>query len=269
MLAAGLAIIQIASGAIFARVGSAASLPAHLPLSVGIRIYSAVAAVAPAAYAEDMLTRAALVRGKFADAERSAQLLPDSPVRADLLGAIARRRGDERAAQRYYLEAPDFYAIQNDVSRLAVLKPAAAYELELKLQNRLAALTTHPDLVAETSWRLGELATAQSYGDPAQRQYWLLTATRDYRRALAMSPLSVKYLLAAGVQALALRDPAGAEVFFRRAVDLDPASADAYGGLGLVAVQRRDRVGAQRYAQKSRAINPRAHMLRTLDAALK
>ncbi len=268
LLAAGLATVQIASGAIFARAGSPSSLPARLPLSLGVRIYSAVAAVAPAAYAEDMLTRAALMSGRLADAERSAKLLPDSPVRADLLGAIARRRGDERAAQRFYLEAPDFFAVQKDVARLAVRSPAAGYALEMQLHNRLAALTTHPDLVAETNWRLGELATAQSYGDPARRQFWLLTAMRDYRRALAMSPLSVKYLLAAGVQALALRDLAEADTFFHRAVDLDPANADAYAGLGLGAVLRHDRAGAQRYAQKSRSIDPRAHMLRTLDAAL-
>lgn len=269
LLVVGLATVQLASGAIFSSAGSPTSLPAHLPLSLGVRMYSAVASVAPAAYAEAMLTRAALDQGRLAEAERTAKRLPPSAVRADFLGTIAQRRGDERAAQRYYLDAPDFFAIQRDVNRLAVLRPAAAYALEMKLRKRLAALTTHPDLVAETNWRLGELATARSYADAKQRRSWLTTGMRDYRRAIAVSPLSVKYLLAAGVQALALGDPPGAEGYFRRAVDVDPANADAYAGLGLAAIDERNRAGARRYAEKSRSIDPKAHMLRTLDAALR
>lgn len=269
LLAAALAMVQLASGAIFASAGSPASLPAHLPLSLGIRMYSAVASVAPAAYAEAMLTRAALEQGRLAQAERTAKRLPPSPVRADLLGTIAQRRGDEGAAQYYYLQAPDFFAIQRDVNRLAVLRPAAAYALEMKLQNRLAALTTHPDLVAETNWRLGELATARSYADAKERKAWLTIGMRDYRRAIAVSPLSVKYLLAAGVQSLALGDLPGAKGYFRRAVDVDPANADAYAGLGLAAIDGRDHARAQRYAEKSRSIDPKAHMLRTLDTALR
>lgn len=269
LFAAGLASVQLASDAIFSSAGSRTSFPAHLPLSVGVRIYGAVAAVAPAAYAEAMLARAALDRGRLADAERAARLLPDSPTRADLLGTIAQRRGDERAAQEYYLEAPDFFAIQRDVNRLAVLHPAMAYALEMKLHNRLAALTTHPDLVAETNWRLGQLATARSYADPKGRRVWLTIGMRDYRRAIAVSPLSVKYLLAAGVQDLALGDPVVAGAYFRRALDVDPANADAYAGLGLAAIRRQDRAGAQRYAEKSRSIDPKSHMLRTLDVSLR
>lgn len=269
LLATALATVQLASGAIFSQAGSPASLPAHIPIAVGVRIYTAVAAVAPAAYAEAMLTRAALRQGRIADAERAAKSLPDSPTRADLMGAIAQLRGDDRAAQRYYLEAPDFFAIQKAVNRLAVRRPATAYALEMKLQNRLVVLTTHPDLVAETDWRLGELATARSYAAPKQRRFWLLAGMRDYRRAISMSPLSVKYILAAGVQALALSDPPAAEAYFRRAVDLDPASADAYAGLGLAAVGRGDVAAAQRYMEKSRSIYPRAHMLRTLESALR
>ncbi|HEY8314089.1 MAG TPA: hypothetical protein VIG51_07915 [Candidatus Baltobacteraceae bacterium] len=264
--------MQFASDAIFARAGAPASLPAHLPAATGVRIYLVIERIAPAAYVEGMLARAAFARGALDESKRHALRLPPSGLRDEFLGRIAQARGEESAAQAYFLAGGDFFAIQDDVDRLARRDPAAAYELEHTLKNRLQALTTHPDAVAESYWHLGQIATMRSwrYALGSQpRRHWVEVGMRDYRHAIALAPLAERYLLAAGAQALELHDLTGARQFYARAIDVNPASADAFAGLGVVALRSGDRAGAVRYAARSRSIDPASALLQSLQIDLK
>ncbi|MGZ3574022.1 MAG: tetratricopeptide repeat protein [Vulcanimicrobiaceae bacterium] len=261
--------MQIASDAILSSAGSPYSLPAHLSPGMGVRIYTTIEWIAPAAYVEGMLTRAAFTRGDLDEAKRHALRLPESGLRDESLGRVAQAHGNERAAQRYYLASGDFFAIQDDVDRLSTRDPAAAYELELALKNRLQALKTHPDAVAETYWHLGQLATLRAVSEPRTSTRWLATGMHDYRRAVALAPLSEKYLLAAGSQALTLGDLTAARRYFARTLDVDPASADAYAGLGVVALRLGDRETARMQAARSRAIDPNSSLLHALETALR
>lgn len=259
--AAFLGIVQAGSDALFAGAAAApGSLPARLSPSLGVAIYGHIERAAPAPYVHAMLAQAALARGDLREAFAEASKLPASPVRAELLGRIAQRRGDDAEAQREYLRAADVAAVTAEVVQLMPRRPAAAYALELRLERRLAGLRTHPDAVADAYWRLGEIATEEG-----KLQFGL----EEYRRAIALAPLSEKYLLAAGAQGLNLHDPAISRRWYRRALGVDPASAIAYAGLGLAALMQGDRTAAQRYAARSRAIDPQTAILRTLERRLR
>lgn len=263
--------MQLGSDAVFSAAGSSHSLPAHLPPSLGVAVYRAVEPVAPAPYVEAMLARAAFDRGNLDGARLYALRLPPSPRRDDLLAHIAQARGDDASAQRYFIAAADVFGVAKLVDALAQHDAAAAYRLELQMKDRLAELRTHPDAVAESYWRLGQLATLRGYRGPggAPRMQWFLRGMSDYRRAVALSPLTEKYLLAAGSQALNIADMASARRFFRRAADVDPASADAYAGMGIAALKSGDRAAAIAYAARARAYDPNAGILHTLESQLK
>lgn len=215
-----------------------------------------------------MLAQDALRRGDAAAALLHAKRLPPSPERDEMLGRVAVARGDVAEARRYFLRAADVDAVQRDIDRLSAAQPAAAYALEKALRDRLQTLTTHPDLVAEANWHLGVLATLQAEVQSPQRRYWLVRGMRDYRRALAMSPLSEKYILSAGTQALRVHDAASARRYFLRAIDIDPGSADAYAGLGVADERLGDRAAAEREAAHSRALDPHSSFLRKLERAI-
>ncbi len=91
---------------------------------------------------------------------------------------------------------------------------------------------------------------------------------QNYTRAVALSPLSEKFLISAGFAAYEMRDDTGAQRYFQRAISVDPASADAYAGAGMTALRDGDRARAQRYAQRARAANPNSHALSTLESQL-
>lgn len=262
-----LGAIQIGSDAIFSRAAPPRSLPGHLAPSIGVAIYGVIDRVAPAPYVNAMLATQALNARRLQLAQAYAVRLPASPQREELLGRIAQARGDEAAAQRHFLAAPDLFAIDQRVDRLARTDPVAAYNLEMRLKQRLERLPTHPDAVAEAYWRLGQLATVRAARVPHER--WLERGMRDYLQAVALSPLTEKYLLAAGSQALNLHNAHGARRFFRRAIDVDPASADAYAGLGIADFRLGDRAAAKRDAARSRAFDPNSGALATLDALLR
>lgn len=254
-----LAAIQIASDAIFSSAAAPYSVAAAVPLPVGTAIYRIVSRLGPAPYVEDMLARAALREHNLQSAQRYARRLPLSAARSELFARIAEQRGDQRGALQAYLRAGDVAAINRQVAALAAHDPRAAYALELRLNKHLAQSATHPDAVAESLWQLGVLAAEQ--GRP-------MLAMTNYRRAIALSPISGKYLIAAGFQALALSALPEAAHDFSRAVEVDPASADAYAGAGLVALRMGDRTSAMRDAARSRWLNPSSHALATLQAAL-
>jgi tetratricopeptide (TPR) repeat protein len=255
-----LAFVQIASDAVYSQAGTRASLPSLVSPALGERMYRAIAAVAPAPYVNDMLAQAALERNDLHAAQLYAQALPPSVRRDDLLGRIARARGDHAAAQRYFIAADDVFAIGEEVDELAKRDPLAAYRVEQLFINRLEVNATHPDALAEAYWRLGVLASET--GRPAP-------AMTHYKRAVELSPLSSKYLIAAGFQSYDLHDNATAQQYFQRALEVDPGSADAYAGAGMTALRLGDRASAQRYAARSRRYDPHSHALHTLEKLLR
>ncbi len=268
-LAFCLGAVQLGSDAILSNVGAPYSLPARLPPALGVRIYRFVATFAPASFVEEMLARAAFSRGDLAAAHARVLRMPRGPVRSDYLARIAEARGDDAAAQRYLLAAADFRAVQREVERIQIHHPGAAWNLEMRLKTRLERLATHPDAVAESNWHLGIIATRRAWRDSARRTYWYAIGLRYYRRAIALAPLDEKYLLSAAAQELALQNLPGARRYYLWALGVNPASANAYAGLGVVAFHQGDRASARRYAARSRAIDPRALMLRALDRDLR
>lgn len=236
------------------------TLPARLPLSLGIAVYRAASRISGAPYIEDMLAEAALNRGDLAGARQYAQRLPRSTRRDDLLGRIAQARGRRRLADEYFARAGDIVAIDRTVRDLTQRDPARAYALEDALLRRLERSGTHPDQVAEAYWRLGNLAWRQS-----KRALGM----QNYARAVTLSPLSEKFLLSAGFAAYESRDDVAAQQYFTRVLGMDPASADAYAGAGMVALRMGQRARARHDAQRAQALNPQARALRSLQTKLR
>lgn len=259
LLVLALGAVQLASDAIFSRAAEPSAIPAHLPEQLGVSIYRDLARVAQAPYVDAMLARAALDGGDPAQALRYAQQLPDSAKRDQLLAQVAQARADDSTAQQYFVAAGDIEAIDRAVNALAQRAPGQAYTLEFALTQRLQRSGTHPDAVAEGYWRLGTLAAAQSKRT---------LAMQNYAQAVALSPLSEKYLISAGYAAYELRDNAAAASYFARVLSVDPASADAYAGAGMVALREGDRARAQMYAQRARRVDPHSHPLLTLESML-
>lgn len=259
-LALFLGAVQLASDGIFRSAANPRSLPALIAPRTGVAIYSVLERAAPAPFALSMLSRAALDRGDLPAAKAYAKRLPVSPWRSDLLGRIAQAGGDDADAQRYFLNAGDIFAIGDRIDALAPHDPRAAYDLQLKLKDRLERSGTHPDLVAEAYWRLGVLSSRLA--QPAR-------ALSEYRRAVDLSPLSAKYLISAGFQAYDLQMNAAAQRYFSRAISADPCSADALAGAGMVALRNGRRGAAQAYAARSGACDPASHALATLRNQLR
>ncbi|MBV9270850.1 MAG: hypothetical protein JO165_07145, partial [Candidatus Eremiobacteraeota bacterium] len=194
--------MQFASDTILSRAGTAASLPALLPNHAGVAVYRAIERFAPGSYVEAMLARAALDAGDVRTARSYALRLPNSQERSEILGTIAQAQNDDRAAQRYFVDALDYAVVQRDVDTLAFTDPHAAYALELRLQRRLKATATHPDALAESYWVLGQLATNRAISE--RSPLWANAALRYDRNAIALAPLSGKYWIAAGTQSYLL-----------------------------------------------------------------
>lgn len=252
LLAVALALVQFASDTILARAGSPNSLPRLLPRGAGVAVYRTIERVAPASYVEAMLARAALESGDLPQARAYAQRLPNSQSRSEILGTVAQAQGDERSAQRYFVDALDYAKVQNEVHRLFPVDFDAAYALERQLQRRLKATATHPDALAESYWELGQLANARWLASNSPE--WAAAAMRYDRNAVALAPLSGKYWIAAGTQSYLMRDYAAARSSFERGADVDPTSADAFAGLAIVAQAQHQPAAAAAYAARSRAL---------------
>jgi tetratricopeptide (TPR) repeat protein len=206
-LLVALAIVQTASYSIFSNEPSR-----------GVAIYGALARIAPAPYVRDMLARAAYARREYGQAAAQAERIPQTAQREEWLGRIAVARGNVAAARAHFLNAGDDAAISVQAVELARTDLPAAIALESALRARLQRASVHPDAVAEASWRLGTF-----YAQAGRRT----RALEEYRRATAISPLNVKYLLAAGTQAYELHLRSEARSDFQRAVNADPSAADA------------------------------------------
>lgn len=260
--------IQLASYAFAAPAAAAGALPTHVPLSFGLPVYQALDRIAPAEYVEATLASQALASGAPGTAEHYALRMPASPERDDLLARIAMARNDPALALEYFVAAPDVDAVQSAVSALATRDPAAAYAVERTLNERLALQTIHPDAVAETYWRMGELANRRAWREvpasPAQRG-WLERAMKAFQAAVDLAPLSGKFAISAANQAMLLENVAQAKALFARAVEADPASADAVAGLGVVAYRQGELASARAYLARARALDPNALMVRALE----
>ena len=243
-----------------------------MPPSFGLAVYRALDRVAPAAYVVSTLAAYDLSTGETAGALREAIRLPASPTRDELLARIARAQGNEALALEYFLAAPDVNAVDAAAQALAVGSPAAGYALETLLERRLSLLTTHPDDVAETYFRLGQLANRQAWReipDSKSQGAWLYRGMRDFRAAVDLAPLSDKYLIVAANQAMLLGDLDGAQRYFARAIDANPGSADAVAGSGVIAYQRGDIAAAEKNLRRARALDPNSLMVHSLERFLK
>ncbi len=264
--------IQLASDALSASAAAPRTLPRSISSRFGRSVYRVLDAVAPAPFVEASLAQEALARGDPDTAQHYAVRLPASPVRDELLARVAAARGQSALAREYLLAAPDPVSVDAIAQSLAARDPAAGYALERLLQTRLARDGTHPDAVAEADWQMGRLANRQAWREipasPAQRG-WLEEGLRDFSAAVALAPLSERYVVEAANQAdlLGVRDRA--EQLFEHAADIDPRSADAIAGLGVIAWQAGDRRTAAAYLARARAIDPRALMVQALERDLR
>lgn len=215
-----------------------------------------------------MLAGNALRDGDLTAAERYAHKMPAGATKSELLGRIALARGSGELAREYFLAAPDVDEMQAEIRDVSRTNAGAAFAWEVALKNRLESLTTHPDAVAFAYWRMGQLVTLRGYRSPRERATLWREGLRYYVVAAHLAPLSERYLLAAGSQALLLRNDEVARSYFQRGVDADPTSADAYAGLGIVAYRSQNIERARAYAALARARDPKATILAHLDLDL-
>jgi tetratricopeptide (TPR) repeat protein len=272
IVATAFAAIQLASYSLDAGAAAPGTLPTRIPAAFGVAVYRALERVAPAPYVVSTLANLDLERGDVDAALRQAIQLPASPTRDELLARIARSGGDETLALEYFLAAPDVAAVDETVERRALRSPADGYALEQLLGVRLALLGTHPDDVAEASFRSGELANRQAWReipDSKRQGAWLHRGMSGFQKAVDLAPLSEKYLIAAANQAMLLGDLTRSQALFARAVDANPGSADAVAGLGVVAYQRGDIETARSYLQRARKLDESALMVLSLERFLK
>jgi tetratricopeptide (TPR) repeat protein len=269
-LVAVFALVQLASDALNAGAATGSTLPRRVSPSFGLAVYRLLDRIAPAPYVETTLATDALAKGDPDAAEFYAVRLPASPVRDELLARVAFARGEALLAQEYLLAAPDPDAVGEIAQAMA--DPAAGYTLERLLQARLIRSATHPDALAESYWRMGRLANRKAWREipgSATQHAWLERGLRAFDAAVALAPLSERYVIAAANQADLLGARQRAGQLFGRAADIDPASADAIAGLGVIAWESGDSGAARRYLARARAFDPGSLMVRALERDLR
>jgi putative inorganic carbon (hco3(-)) transporter len=257
----GCALLQTASSAVYSSAAAPRSLPAHLPRTLGTRVYEAIERIAAVPLVENVLADDALLHGDPAAAARHAARIAPGPMRSELEARAAHARGRAGEAIRLFLDAGDDEALQPFVTALARQgRVADARELERRIAASVAATGTRPNALADSEWRLARLSLR--LGDTGE-------ATRHYEAAIGLAPLNTKYLIDAGTFALQRREPTTAEPLFARAAAIDPADADAVAGTGLAALEAGDVPRAIRLAHRADAMNARATLARRLDGALR
>lgn len=250
-------LIQLAS---MAFVHAPNTLSSLIPQSFGRRVYLALDRVAPAPFVEETLAEDALARGELDAALHFATRLHASSRRDDLLGRIAEARGDSMLAREYYFAAPDVDRMQQSIRALARVDAPGAYEMEVRFAQRLASLQRHPDALAQAYFAAGNFADWLG---------WRAKSIENYKRALALAPFDITYLLNAGSEAYVSGDFDLAKQFYARGLSVNPACADCFAGLGMVAFRQGDHAQARTYAARARAAGSKSAMLRALDALLR
>ena len=262
-----LGTVQLGSDALFANAAVPESLPHAIPKAWGGAIYRAIDRIAPAPYIARELGRDALRSGDAAAATAYAVTLPSGGARDALLASIERARGDDATAIEYELAGLDLPRLRARIDALAKAHPRAAYALALRLRERLASATTHPDALANADWRCGMLATSAVYRGH-RRALWNSRARRAFLAAARMAPYDNTYALSVAAYFFRTNDNARARRWYRRVVTLNPASADGWSGLGSIALREGDLPAARRYLATALRYNPRAASARILSRKL-
>jgi tetratricopeptide (TPR) repeat protein len=247
VLAAVLALVQLASSAAYGDLAARPSLPAYLH-AVDPRMLSPFLG-GPFARAQ-----AALHQGDLDGAERLLKRLPDDARTADLRGQIAQARGGRDEALAAFVRAGDVVRAQGLIDAVAATDAPRAIDAERGLLATIGDDPNASEVTGQAWWRLGQLQALAGYLEPARRAAFWGDAERSYERALTYAPNEETYLLAAGYQSLANGDLAGARRRYARAAQVVPDSADAYGGLASAAAMRHDCAAARADAARSRAL---------------
>jgi len=218
------------------------------------------------------LARRAVDDGEFALAAQRIAQLAGAPERAALEGRLAELEGDGASASRDYLAAGDRDGVQRRAQALAGARRIdEALALEHQLLERLQDDPEQVDALADTWLSVGRLEQMRAYGLGTATAAGQAAAGRSadaYARAVALAPLSERYLLAAGTQALNLGDLDAAAGYFTRARDADPTAAEAYAGLGETALRRGDRVRARAELERAEQLGPDMASVRRLAQEL-
>jgi len=202
------------------------------------------------------LARRALDDGELALATRRVAQLPSSLERDALRGRLEERAGNGSAATADFLAAGDRDGVERRAQSLAHAgRSAEALQLERQLATRLDDDPGQVDALADTWLSIGRLEQARG---AAQR------SADAYARAVALAPLSERYLLPAGTQALNLGDFELAERYFTQAREADPSAAEAYAGLGEVALRRGERAQASAELSRAQRLGPQLPSVRRL-----
>ena len=265
----GLGIIQVASDGLTKSAAVPGSLPSYASPVFGLRVYEWLDAVAPAPYVEASLARTALVRGDINAAQHYAERLPASPTRNELLAQVARAQGRPVLAYEYFFAAPDVDEVQAEIFALSTTDPVRAYDNEVGFRDRLIALKTHPDAVADAYWLGGKIAVRVVWTQRYPRAFWQQRALDNFETAEQLAPLNTKYILAAANQALVMYHLTEASRLYRHGVDVDPGNANAIAGVGIVTLRRGDRADALRYERRAQAIDPSSGLLHELERELR
>ena len=231
-----------------------------MPKPLGLGIYHLLDRVAPRPFVEETLGAQALAAGDLDLAEHYAMRTGPSPRRDDLLGQIAQARGNNTLAGDYYFAAPDVDRMDAIIADLGKGNPRKALDIDLRFAQRLESLQTHPDALADLWWMAGTFS--QAIQRPSDSLGY-------HERALHLAPLNMKYVLAAGGEALIAHDNVEAQRIYQHGLDVDPASADSYAGLGIVALRNGDLNRAKAFAARARALQPDSVILGMLERALK
>jgi tetratricopeptide (TPR) repeat protein len=225
-----LAVVQLASMALYGDLAQPLSAPALIPPALGIALARPLGSPAAPAVLRSAYARALLHRGDAAGAAAIVAGLPDAPGTDDLRGRLAELHGDPAAALPFYVRARDFERAQRLIDAdEAAAGPARAAALEARLVAILGA-AADAGVRARALWRWGQLTQGIAYADPADRGA-AHRAMALYERALELAPNEETYLLAAGRQALTIGDKAAARGYYERALEAVPNSADARAGL--------------------------------------
>jgi len=247
LVLAALGAVQLASSAAYGDLAARPSLPAALhaadPSLLRPLLGGPLARAAAAVHDGDLDEAAALLAP-----------LPRDASTADLRGRIAEARGDNAAAVRAYIDAGDVERAQGLIGALAQTNLLGALDDEQRLVNNLRGADA-VEVRGQALWRLGQLQATAGYVDPPKRRTWWLRAQRTYEQTLALAPNEETYLLAAGYQALANGDVAGALRHYTRAAAVVPNSGDAYAGLAWAYAARGDCASARRALARARRLS--------------
>jgi tetratricopeptide (TPR) repeat protein len=254
-----LALVQFASDAIYASRSVPGAVPSRLHVEPGVEIYRAIDRVAPAPYVLTTLATVALSRGDADAAEHYAVQMPESPMRDELLARVALARGQNDLANEYFFVAGDIQAMEPQIYRLGQWNHERGLDLARRFRERLIALGTHPDAVAELYYESGEIASWTRHG-PRSLAF--------FEKATSLAPLNMKYVLSTANEAMAAGDSTTARRYYRAGWSADPDSPEFLAGLGLVALRSGDRAQARRYLIQARTIDPNAVLVRALERDL-